>query len=236
MRLLDVHNMNTYYDDFHILKDVTFSVEALQIVCVLGANSAGKSTLVNSISGIVSPANGRITFKSEPVINLAPHEVADKGIIQVPEARRIFPLMTVHENLLAGSYPPRARKKRKQTFDYVYDLFPVLKERRKQVAGTLSGGEQRMLAIGRGLMSVPTLLMLDEPSIGLAPIMVEVIYRTIAEIHKQGLSILLVEQNVQKALGLSDYAYIMESGRISMHGPGSELINNSYVKEAYMGL
>ena len=236
MRLLDVKEINTYYGDFHILKDVSLYVEDAQIVCVLGANSAGKSTLVNSISGLVSPHDGQIEFNSESIMKMAFHEVARKGIIQVPETRRIFPFMTVYENLLTGSYSKQARQKRKQSLDYVYGLFPVLRERRKQVGGTLSGGEQRMLAIGRGLMSVPTLLMLDEPSIGLAPIMVDAIYRTINEIHKQGLAILLVEQNVQKALNLSDYAYIMESGRISMEGYGKELMENAHVKKAYLGL
>ena len=236
MPLLDVRNVNASYKDFHIFKDVSISVEANEILSVVGANSAGKSTLLKAISGMIDLAKGDILFQGNRISTLTTHEIARLGVIQVPEARRIFPIMTVFENLLVGSVLDKARKKRSESIEYVYNLFPVLKERRGQLAGTLSGGEQQMLAIARGLMALPILLMLDEPSVGLSPIMAESIFKIIKEIDKQNITILLVEQNVQKSLSIAKRGYVLETGRIKLEGTGQELLANPYVKEAYLGL
>lgn len=236
MPLLDVRNVNASYEDFHILKDVSISVEANEILSVVGANSAGKSTLLKLISGMIDLDKGDILFQGNCISALTTHEIARLGVIQVPEGRRMFPLMTVFENLLVGSILDKARKKRSESIEYVYNLFPVLKERRGQLAGTLSGGEQQMLAIARGLMALPILLMLDEPSVGLAPIMAENIFKVIKEIDKQNITILLVEQNVQRSLSIAKRGYVLETGRIKLQGTGEELLANPYVKEAYLGL
>lgn len=236
MPLLDVRNINVSYDDFHILKDVSLCVKMGEILAVVGANSAGKSTLLKLLSGLIQSDSGDIFFKSNPISGLDMHEIARLGIIQVPEGRRVFPFMTVFENLLVGSFMTKARQKRSETVEYVFNLFPPLKERRKQLAGTLSGGEQQMLAIARGLMALPVLLMLDEPSTGLAPIMVENIFKVIREIDKEGLAILLVEQNVQKSLSIAERGYVLEAGKIKLEGSGKALAADPYVKEAYLGL
>jgi len=236
MPLLEVKSLHVYYGDFQILDDVSIYVNDYEIVSIVGANSAGKSTLLNAISGIAAIKSGDILFRSKRIGYLKPHEIARLGLILVPEGRRIFPIMTVLENLLVGSVREEARQRRQETLDYVFSLFPVLKERKNQLGGTLSGGEQQLLAIARGLMALPSLLMLDEPSVGLAPIMVETIFSVISEISRGKIPILLVEQNVQRSLSIANRGYILERGKIRMEGIGQEVLANPYVKETYLGL
>lgn len=236
MPLLEVKNLHLHYGDFHVLDDIRLHVNEREVVSIVGANSAGKSSLINTIAGLTKPSEGQVLYQSSPLANTAPHEIAKRGVILVPEGRKIFPLMSVLENLLVGSVLERARKRRSQSLDLIFSLFPVLREREKQLGGTLSGGEQQMLAIARGLMALPTLLMLDEPSIGLAPIMVETIFKVVGEISKERITILLVEQNVQKSLAIATRGYVLERGRIRMEGTGEELLGNPYVKKAYLGL
>ena len=236
MPLLEVKSLHVYYGDFQILDDVSIYVNDYEIVSIVGANSAGKSTLLNAISGIAAIKSGDILFRSKRIGYLKPHEIARLGLILVPEGRRIFPIMTVLENLLVGSVREEARQRRQETLDYVFSLFPVLKERKNQLGGTLSGGEQQLLAIARGLMALPSLLMLDEPSVGLAPIMVETIFNVISEISRGKIPILLVEQNVQRSLSIASRGYILERGKIRMEGIGQEVLANPYVKETYLGL
>jgi len=236
MHLLEATGINAYYGEFHVLKELSFLVKPHEVLSVVGANTAGKTTLLNVISGVIPLSSGDILFQSESIKWLAPHEIARLGIIHVPEGRRIFPFMSIMDNLLVGSSLREARMKRHESLEYVFSLFPVLKEREKQSGGTLSGGEQQMLAIARGLMALPKLLMLDEPSIGLAPIVVESIFNTLKQIKEQGITIFLVEQNVQKSLSLATRGYVLEGGGIRLQGTGEELLNNPYVKEAYLGL
>jgi len=234
--LFEIKRLHVYYGDFRILDDISVHINDYEIVSIVGANSAGKSTLLKTISGVVPIESGEISFQSKRIGHLKPHEIARLGLILVPEGRRIFPIMTVLENLLVGSVREKARQQRQETLDYVFSLFPVLKERKNQLGGTLSGGEQQMLAIARGLMALPSLLMLDEPSVGLAPIMVETIFNVISKISKSKITILLVEQNVQRSLSVATRGYILERGRIRMEGTGQEILANPYVKEAYLGL
>lgn len=236
MPLLEIKNLNLYYGDFHILDDISLHVVRQEVLSIVGANSAGKTSLLNTIAGLIPPSTGEILYSSSSLAHLESHEIAKLGVILVPEGRRIFPIMSVIENLLVGSVLNRARERRSRSLELVYSLFPALKERENQLGGTLSGGEQQMLAIGRGLMAVPTLLMLDEPSIGLAPIMVETIFKGIDQISKEEITILLVEQNVQKSLSIAGRGYVLERGKIRMEGRGEELLRNPYVKEAYLGL
>ena len=234
--MLELHEIDVFYGDVQILYKLSFQVEEKQIVSILGSNGAGKTTTIKTISGILRPLSGRIEFGGSIIDKIPPFKIVELGIIQVPEGRKIFPLMTVLENLELGSYTPTPRKKRPQTLEFVFDLFPLLKERRLQMAGSLSGGEQQMLAIGRSLMSLPRLLMLDEPSLGLAPLVVKHIFETIKKINETGTTILLVEQNVKVALLLSDKAYILENGRIILDGKAEELMNQERVRRAYMGI
>ena len=236
MHLLEAMGINVHYGEFHVLRELSLEVNLHEVLSVVGANTAGKTTLLNVISGVVPLSGGDIRFQSESIKWLASHEIARLGIIHVPEGRRIFPFMSVFDNLLVGSSLKEARMKRRESLEYVFSLFPVLKEREKQSGGTLSGGEQQMLAIARGLMALPKLLMLDEPSIGLAPIAVESIFNTIKQIQEQGITIFLVEQNVQKSLSLATRGYVLEGGSIQLQGTGEELLTNPYVKEAYLGL
>jgi len=211
-------------------------LSAGEIVSVIGSNGAGKSTLLNTISGITRARSGRMEFLGERTDYLPSHKIVEKGIVQVPEGRQIFYPLTVIENLIMGSYLPAAKKRRAESLENVFRLFPILQERQAQRAGTLSGGEQQMLAIGRGLMACPKLLILDEPSLGLSPLMVDDIFAIVKEINQGGIAVLLVEQNVVQALSLFDWAYVLENGRIVLEGPGKGLIDNPRVREAYLAL
>jgi branched-chain amino acid transport system ATP-binding protein len=234
--MLKVNGIDVFYDDLQVLWDVTFQVHEGEIVVLVGANGAGKSTVIRTISSMLSPRKGTIEFSGRQVDHLPPSMIINEGIVHVPEGRRLFPEMTVEENLIMGSLSDEAKLKRFQTMEHVYDLFPRLKERRKQLAGTLSGGEQQMAAIGRGLMSLPTLMMFDEPSLGLAPILVQDVFRLVRKINDEGVTILLSEQNVIQTLKMCNRAYVLENGRIVLEGTGDELLNNEQVKEAFLGI
>jgi branched-chain amino acid transport system ATP-binding protein len=233
--LLKVSHIDAFHGSFQALWDVSLTVEAGEIVVIIGANSSGKSTLLDTISGLVHPARGSIEFEGKNISALEPFQIVNLGISQVPEGRRIFPDLTVLENLIIGSYNHQARSKRAQNLQRVYQLFPVLEERKAQLAKTLSGGEQQMLALGRGLMSNPKLILLDEMSLGLAPILVSELYRALKEIRERGITILFVEQNVRRSLTEADRAYIMEAGRIVLSGHAAELREEEKVKKAYFG-
>jgi len=234
--VLEVRGIEVAYGDVAALQGLELTVGEGESVAVIGANGAGKSTLLRAVSGLLRPRGGAILFDGAPLDQLAPYEVAALGIAHVPEGRRVLPEMTVEENLELGAYLPRPRARRRQTLAWVYEIFPRLAERRRQRAGTLSGGEQQMLAVGRGLMLRPRLLMLDEPSLGLAPLVVEVTFAKIADIRREGISILLVEQNVQRALGLADRGYVLEGGRVVLQGTSQSLLEDPHVKVAYLGL
>ena len=234
--MLKVEQIDVFYGDLQVLWDVSFEVKEGEIVVLLGANGAGKSTTLKTVSSLLKPNHGTITFGNTRLDDVPPHRIIEYGIAHVPEARRLFSDMSVEENLIVGALRGEARPKRNETMAWVYELFPRLLERRKQAAGTLSGGEQQMLAIGRGLMSKPKLLMFDEPSLGLAPILVMEIFKIVENINKQGVTVLLVEQNVKHTLAMSDRAYVLENGRITLTGTSHELLNNDHVKAAYLGL
>ncbi len=231
--MLKVENINVYYGKINAVKNVSFEVNDGEVVALIGANGAGKSTMLKTVSGLLHPKTGTITFNGEDITHTEPHKLIPKGLSQVPEGRRIFLQMTVLENLEMGAFT------RKGSIDAdiedVFKRFPRLEERKKQVAGTLSGGEQQMLAMGRALMSHPKLLMLDEPSMGLAPILVDQIFDIIKELHKAGTTILLVEQNAEKALAIADRTYVLESGKIVLTGTGEELAKSDAIKKAYLG-
>ncbi len=234
MALLTVDNIHVYYGSIHAVKGVSFEVNEGEVVTLIGANGAGKSTVLNTVSGLLHPRTGTITFDGKDMKGIAPHKIVEHGLAQCPEGRRIFLQMTVEENLEMGAYTQPNSTIVPGIAD-VYKRFPRLEERRKQIAGTLSGGEQQMLAMGRALMSRPKLLMLDEPSMGLAPILVEQIFDIIRELHAAGTTILLVEQNAQAALSVADRAYVLETGTISLSGTGAELLASDKVREAYLG-
>ena len=233
-QILKVDNINVYYGAIHAIKGVSFHVDRGEVVTLIGANGAGKSTTLQTISGLLRSRTGSVEFLGENISRLPPHKIVERGLAQVPEGRRIFLQMTVQENLEMGAYT-RSGSGVDEDLEKVFAQFPRLKERRRQVAGTLSGGEQQMLAIGRALMSSPRLLMLDEPSMGLAPILVEQIFDIIRRLHENGTTILLVEQNAQMALSVADRAYVMETGSISLSGTGKELAESDQVKKAYLG-
>jgi len=233
---LEVKKVNLAYGQMQVLKEVSLRVHGGEIVSLIGANSAGKSSMLNAISGLVPLAGGEILFEGNPIHSLPSHEIIELGIIQVPEGRRIFPYMSVRENLLMGSYSRRARPKSSEALQRVFELFPRLAERSTQLGESMSGGEQQMLAIGRGLMAGPKILMLDEPSLGLAPIVVEMIFKVLQEVNRQGVTILLVEQNVKESLDISIRGYVLENGRVSLEGAAKDLLENSYLKKAYLGL
>ena len=216
--------------------DVSLQVNEGEIVALLGANGAGKSTILNAVSGLLFPASGSITFDDQPLDQVPAHKIIEHGIVQVPEGRRLFPEMTVRENLIMGSLAPKAKAKRNRTIEWVFGLFPRLREREKQMAGTLSGGEQQMLALGRGLMALPKLIMLDEPSLGLAPILVAEIFRIIQRIQQEGVTVLVVEQNTKHTLEICHRGYVLENGRIVLNGTGRELLDHDQVKQAYLGM
>ena len=233
-QILKVDNINVYYGAIHAIKGVSFHVDRGEVVTLIGANGAGKSTTLQTISGLLRSRTGSVEFLGENISRLPPHKIVERGLAQVPEGRRIFLQMTVQENLEMGAYT-RSGSGVDEDLEKVFAQFPRLKERRRQVAGTLSGGEQQMLAMGRALMSSPKLLMLDEPSMGLAPILVEQIFDIIRRLHENGTTILLVEQNAQMALSVADRAYVMETGSISLSGTGRELAESDQVKKAYLG-
>jgi branched-chain amino acid transport system ATP-binding protein len=235
MRMLRVENLVVSYGGIEALKGISFEVEEGKIVTLIGANGAGKSTTLKSIIGLVKPKSGSITYLSKNLLNTKTMDIVRDGITLVPEARRIFPNLTVLENLKIGAFFRKDEENIKNDLDWVYSLFPILKERTWQFAGTLSGGEQQMLAVGRALMSRPKLMMMDEPSLGLAPLLVKEIFNIIQEIHKQGVTILLIEQNANAALHIADVGYVMETGRIILKGTGEELLSNNEVKKAYLG-
>ncbi len=234
--MLTIDKLNFSYGDLKVLWDIDLEVHQGEIVSVVGANGAGKSTTLKNISRLVRPASGTTTFLGENLASLASHQVVERGIVQVPEGRKIFPEMTVMENLLMGSYLKSTRKDRKGNLERVFTLFPRLKEREKQLGGTMSGGEQQMLAIARGLMANPKLLLLDEPSLGLSPLFVKIIFEIIQEINRQGVTILLVEQNVYQSLKIANRAYVLETGRVVLAGGGQELLGNEHVKKAFLGM
>ena len=234
MALLKVEDIHVYYGSIHAVKGVSFQVNQGEIVTLIGANGAGKSTVLNTVSGLLHPKSGSITFMDQELKGVSPNKVVERGLAQVPEGRRVFLRMSVEENLEMGAYT-QPKSAIASGLEDVYQRFPRLKERRRQVAGTLSGGEQQMLAMGRALMSRPKLLMLDEPSMGLAPLLVEQIFAIIRELHQAGTPILLVEQNAQAALSVADRAYVLETGRISLAGTGAELMASDKVREAYLG-
>ena len=234
--MLKVENIDVFYGDLQVLWDVSFEVREKEILVLVGANGAGKSTTLKAISGILRPRSGSISFDHVRLDEVPADKIIQHGVVHVPEARRLFREMSVEENLIMGSLSPAAKAKRKETIEWVYGLFPRLRERRKQAAGTLSGGEQQMAAIGRGLMALPKLLMFDEPSLGLAPILVQDVFEIVKRINEEGVTILLVEQNVRQTLALCDRAYVLENGRVVLQGTGKELMADNHVKEAYLGL
>jgi len=234
--VLEVRELDVAYGEVPALQGVTFQVSEGESVAVLGANGAGKSTLLRTISGLLRPRRGGVFLDDVRLDQLPPYEIAGLGIAHVPEGRRVLPEMTVEENLELGAYLPKPKAQRKETLARIYELVPRLAERRRQQAGTLSGGEQQMLAVGRGLMLLPRILMLDEPSLGLAPIVVDLTFEKIAEVRRQGIAILLVEQNVQRALSLADRGYVLEGGRVVLQGPSQTLLEDPHVKVAYLGL
>lgn len=247
IEMLELNNIHTFYGQIEALKGITLKINKGEIVCLIGNNGAGKSTALMTISGILRPRMGRIIFMEEDISDTPPHSIVEMGISHVPEGRRIFPKLTVKENLEMGAYTVTSsqvsgvrgkttkNRQLKALLEKVYDMFPVLRERERQMGGTLSGGEQQMLAISRALMSDPKLLLLDELSLGLAPIIVSRIFKAIQEINKEGVTILLVEQNAHAALNLSSRGYVLENGRIKMHGQGKDLLNSEEVKKAYLG-
>jgi branched-chain amino acid transport system ATP-binding protein len=234
--MLKVRKIDVFYGDLQVLWNVSFEVRKKEIVLLIGANGAGKSTTLRTISSLLTPRKGRIDFSGIRLDQVTPHDIMKQGIVHVPEGRRLFPEMSVEENLIMGSLYGGAKINRFETMAYVYELFPKLKHRRKQIAGTLSGGEQQMVAIGRGLMGCPQLMMFDEPSLGLAPVLVQEIFDIIKTINGEGVTVLLVEQNVRQALRMCDRAYILENGRVVLQGSSPELLESERVKEAFLGI
>ncbi len=234
--MLKVENIDMSYGDLQVLWDVSFEIRNGEILVLVGANGAGKSSIIKTISGLQKVSRGKITFQGQDITNKNPEDILKMGIVHVPEGRRLFNEMTVEENLILGSLWGEAKAKRFETMEMCYELFPKLKERRNQLAGTLSGGEQQMVAIARGLMSLPKLLMLDEPSLGLAPVLVQDVFEIVKSVNRQGITVLLVEQNVQSTLKFCDRAYVLENGKIVLEGTGQELLNNEHVKEAFLGI
>ncbi len=236
MSFLDVRNIDVSYGDVQVIYDLSLKIEEGEVVSIIGGNGSGKSTLLRTISGLMQPDRGEITFNGGAIHRAQPEEIVEAGIIHVPEGRRLFSLMTVLDNLVVGAHNSRARGHVAETLEKVYGLLPRLKERQNQTAMTLSGGEQQMVAIGRGLMAQPKLLMLDEPSLGLAPILIKSIFETVRMIADQGTTVLLVEQDVKHSLSLSDRGYVLEHGRIALEGDAAVLLNDPHIKTAYLGI
>lgn len=233
--MLEIKNLNVYYGVIHALKDVTMCVNEGEIVALIGANGAGKTTLLHTISGLIRPSQGEILFLGKNIVKAKTRNIVEAGITQVPEGRRTFSGLSVYENLLMGAYLRKDKAQIKGDLEKVYERFPILKERSSQDASTLSGGEQQMLAMGRALMAKPKILLLDEPSMGLAPILVKEIFKIIEDIHAQGTTVLLVEQNARMALSIADRAYVLETGKIALSGTGEELSNSEEIQKAYLG-
>jgi len=234
--VLKVSEIDVYYGDMQALRNVSIDVNQGEVVSVIGSNGAGKSTLLKTVSGMLRPRSGSIILNGSEISQAPTSKIVESGISHVPEGRQIFPTMTVLENLEMGAQFPRTRKVQRETIEQVFTYFPRLKERLEQKAGTLSGGEQQMLAMGRGLMSLPTLMMLDEPSLGLAPVLVSTIFEIIEQINRQGTAILLIEQNVFHSLKISDRGYVLENGEIALSGAGQELLENPHIRKTYLGL
>jgi branched-chain amino acid transport system ATP-binding protein len=234
--VIEVVDINVFYGPVQALWDVSFEIRAGEIVTLLGSNGAGKSTTIKIVQGLMHPASGEVRFLDKTIHRKSPHDIVARGLCLVSEERHLFPFMSVLENLELGAYPRHARRIREQTLQWIYALFPVLKRRRQQKVHTLSGGEQQMVAIGRALMAKPKLLMMDEPSQGLAPLLVTELFGIISKINEEGISILLVEQNAQRALRLAHRAYVLENGRITREGPGKELLGDPYIRSAYLGM
>ncbi len=234
--MLSVEHVDLSYNGVRVVESVSFRVGPGEIVALIGGNGNGKSTILKGVSGILHPVSGKVTFEGRDITRLEAHRIVGLGISHVPEGRRLFPFLSVYKNLLLGAYLVADKKEVEERMEYVYSIFPILKERAAQKAKTLSGGEQQMVAIGRGLMSKPKLLMLDEPSWGIAPILVDRIFEVIGEIRKNGVTVLLVEQDVEAALDICDRAYVVQTGRIVLEGPGKELLDSEVVRKAFLGL
>ena len=235
MAMLEVRDLQVYYGMINAIKGISFDVNAGEVIALIGANGAGKTTVLHTVTGLVTPKSGSITFDGKNLLKSPAHKILSYGMAHVPEGRRIFQQLTVYDNLKLGAYIMKDKAQVEKNLAYVYDHFPRLKERKNQVAGTLSGGEQQMLAMGRALMSNPKILLMDEPSMGLSPLLVNEIFRIIKEVSADGTTVLLVEQNAKKALSIADRAYVLETGNITLEGPASELINDENVKKAYLG-
>lgn len=236
MAFLEVKNIDVFYGDVQVIFDLSLHVNEGEVVSIIGGNGAGKSTLLRSISGLVPSRRGEIRFEGAPIHKAPPEAIVERGLVHVPEGRRLFTLMSVKDNLIVGAYNKRADKDKETTIEAVFELFPRLRERESQLAMTLSGGEQQMVAIGRGMMAKPKLLMLDEPSLGLAPLLIKNIFETVRKIADQGTTVVLVEQDVKHSLSMSDRGYVMEHGRTVMEGPARELMDDPHIKTAYLGL
>jgi len=236
MPLLRLENIDVFYAEVQVLRELSLEIETGEGICLLGNNGSGKTTAVNAISGIIPVRSGKIRFMEQDITNISSHKRVEMGLVQIPEGRKIFPTLTVEENLLMGSYLKRPKLRRSQSMQMVKNLFPILADRFKQAGGTLSGGEQQMLAIARGLMSIPKLLVLDEASLGLAPLVVDEIFQVIQQIRSDGVTILLVEQNVSQALMISDRGYVIEEGRLALAGVASDLIDDPRIKRLYLGM
>lgn len=235
MAMLEVKGLNVYYGMIHAIKDASFEVGEGEVVALIGANGAGKTTILHTVTGLLHAKSGSVTFDGQELTHTPAHKIVSMGISHVPEGRRVFSDLSVYENLMMGAYTRSDKAEIAQSLEMVYERFPRLKERRSQPAGTLSGGEQQMLAMGRALMSSPRLLLMDEPSMGLSPLFVSEIFKIIEEVSAQGVTVLLVEQNAKKALSIADRAYVLETGKVVMAGPASELMNNDAIKAAYLG-
>jgi branched-chain amino acid transport system ATP-binding protein len=234
--MLRVEHVNAGYGDIQVLWDVSFEVKPKEFVVLVGANGAGKSTIMKTLSSLLRPTSGTVTFEGRRIDQVPPYKIISLGIAHIPEGRQLFPEMTVKENLELGSLLPEAKARRKETLEWVLELFPRLRERQKQLAGTMSGGEQQMCAIARGLMSRPKMVLFDEPSLGLSPLLTQEIFRLARQIHGEGLTLLMVEQNVKQTLAICDRAYVLENGRIVMEGKGREMLEDEKVKQAFLGI
>ncbi len=235
MAMLQIEDLQVYYGVINAIKGVSFEVNKGEVIALIGANGAGKTTILHTITGLVAPKSGKIIFEGRDLVKVPAHKIISLGLSHVPEGRRVFQQLTVYENLQLGAFILKDQKQINKNLEYVYEHFPRLKERKNQVAGTLSGGEQQMLAMGRALMSNPSILLMDEPSMGLSPLLVNEIFRIIKEVSSDGTTVLLVEQNAKKALSIADRAYVLETGKISLEGRATDLINDEKVKKAYLG-